>query len=275
MADVSAALKDWSATSSSNSPSGSTAIGTGLDDNLREIQGAITRGLSHKGSDIASAATTDLGAIEGLFHDITGTTTITSFGTVRAGILKVIKFEGALTLTHNATSLILPGGANITTANGDIAIVSSEGSGNWRCASYVKAATAPAAISAAQSFLGASDVLLNNTSNYFDITNTGSIGGAGQTWLLIGNACITDTAGAASVVVRIWDSSTVFAEASGDVRAANATSQIPVFAIVTPSAAATYYLSAKDLTSTSGVAKTTGYAGTAQKACSITAIRLL
>ena len=139
MADVSAALKDWSATTASNSPAGGTTIGTGLDDNLREIQGAIVRGLSNKGSDIASATTTDLGAVEGLMHDITGTTTITGFGTVRAGIWKIIKFEGALTLTHNATSLILPGAANITTADGDIAIVISEGSGNWRCVAYVKA----------------------------------------------------------------------------------------------------------------------------------------
>lgn len=139
MADVSAALKDWSATTASNSPAGGTTIGTGLDDNLREIQGAIVRGLSNKGADIASATTTDLGAVEGLMHDITGTTTITGFGTVRAGIWKIIKFEGALTLTHNATSLILPGAANITTADGDTAIVISEGSGNWRCVAYVKA----------------------------------------------------------------------------------------------------------------------------------------
>ena len=139
MADVGATLVSWSSTDSSNSPSGSTSIGTGLDDNLRALQGVVVRGLSHKGADIASAATTDLGAVEGLMHDITGTQTISSFGTVRAGILKVIKFEGALTLTHNATTLILPGGANITTADGDVAIVISEGSGNWRCLSYVPA----------------------------------------------------------------------------------------------------------------------------------------
>ena len=143
MADVGATLVSWSNTTASNSPAGSTTIGTGLDDNLREIQGVIVRGLSHKGADIASAATTDLGAIEGLMHDITGTTTITGLGTVRAGILKVIKFEGVLTLTHNATSLILPGGANITTADGDVAIVISEGSGNWRCLHYMPAAYVP------------------------------------------------------------------------------------------------------------------------------------
>jgi microcystin-dependent protein len=139
MADVSATLAAWSSTTASNNPAGGTAVGTGLDDNLREIQGVIVRGLSHKGSDIASAATTDIGAVEGLMHDITGTTTITSLGTVRAGILKVLKFEGALTLTHNATSLILPGGTSILTVDGDIGLFISEGSGNWRCVSYTSA----------------------------------------------------------------------------------------------------------------------------------------
>lgn len=139
-ADIGTTLVSWSSTSGSNQPAGTTSVSSNLDDNLREIQGVVVRNLSHKGADIASAATTDLGAIEGLSHDITGTTTITSFGTVREGILKIVKFEGALILTHNATSLILPGGASIATADGDIGIFISEGSGNWRCVTYFAAA---------------------------------------------------------------------------------------------------------------------------------------
>lgn len=139
MADIANTLSAWSTTRSSNSPSGATTIGTGLDDNLRELQGVVRGWLASKGADIASATTTDLGAIEGLFHDITGSTTITGLGTVSAGIWKIIKFEGILTLTHNATSLILPGAANITTAVGDMAMMTSEGSGNWRCNFYSKA----------------------------------------------------------------------------------------------------------------------------------------
>lgn len=138
MADVAATLAGWSSTTNSNSPSGSTITGSGVDDNFREIQGVIVRGLSHKGADISSATTTDIGAVEGLMHDITGTTTITGLGTVRAGILKILKFEGALTFTHNATSLILLGGANRTTADGDIGIYISEGSGNWREVAFFK-----------------------------------------------------------------------------------------------------------------------------------------
>jgi hypothetical protein len=139
MADVDDTLPEWSSTTASNKPTGATTIGTGLDDNLREVQGVVTRWLSHKGADIASAGTTDLGAVEGLLHDITGTATITGFGTIRSGIWKCVKFEGAAILTHNATSLILPGAQNIVTADGDVGIFMSEGSGNWRCLHYQKA----------------------------------------------------------------------------------------------------------------------------------------
>ena len=38
MADVPSTITSWSTTAASNSPAGSTSIGTGLDDNLREIQ---------------------------------------------------------------------------------------------------------------------------------------------------------------------------------------------------------------------------------------------
>ncbi len=84
-------------------------------------------------ANIASATTTDIGAARGKYVKVTGTTTITGFGTVQAGTRRFLRFTGALTLTHNATSLILPGGANITTAAGDVAVFVSEGSGNWRC----------------------------------------------------------------------------------------------------------------------------------------------
>lgn len=80
---------------------------------------------------VASATTTDIGAAASNNVLITGTTTITGFGTVAAGVVRYGRFSGALTLTHNGTSLILPGGANITTAANDQFIAESLGSGNW------------------------------------------------------------------------------------------------------------------------------------------------
>lgn len=89
--------------------------------------------------DIASAATTDLGAISpSLNAQITGTTTITSLGSSASTDRPVyrVRFSGVLTLTHNGASLILPGGANITTASGDTAVFEYLGGGNWKCLAY-------------------------------------------------------------------------------------------------------------------------------------------
>lgn len=95
------------------------------------------------GANIASATTTDIGAATGNTVHITGTTTITGLGTAASGIVRDVIFDGALTLTHNATSLILQGGSNITTAAGDTARFVSEGSGNWRCLQYQRTLYAP------------------------------------------------------------------------------------------------------------------------------------
>lgn len=93
-----------------------------------------------KSADIASATTTTIWATDGNYAHITGTTTITSFGTAQqAGDCRTIVFDGILTLTHNSTSLILPSAANITTAAGDRAIVRAETTANARVIAYTRA----------------------------------------------------------------------------------------------------------------------------------------
>lgn len=98
---------------------------------------------------VASAATTDIGAAASNNVTVTGTTTITALGTIAAGATRQVTFSGALILTHNATSLILPGAANITTAAGDVAQFVSLGAGNWKCANYAKASGQAVVASAA------------------------------------------------------------------------------------------------------------------------------
>ncbi len=88
------------------------------------------------GTAIASASAPNITTALGNTVHITGTTTITSFSTGTAGIRRILIFDGILTFTHNSTSLILPTGANITTAAGDTCTMVSEGSGNWRCTNY-------------------------------------------------------------------------------------------------------------------------------------------
>lgn len=92
-----------------------------------------------QGANIASATTTDLSTATGNTLTITGTTTISSFGTLPAGTKMTLIFNGVLTLTYNAVSLILPTGANLTTAVGDCMDIESLGSGNWKCTGYQKA----------------------------------------------------------------------------------------------------------------------------------------
>ncbi len=94
---------------------------------------------------VGSAATCDLGATGALFVQITGTATITGFGTA-ANRLRFVRFAQALTLTHNAASLNLIGAMNRTTAAGDVGIYSSDASGNWRERSYFRAADASAGV---------------------------------------------------------------------------------------------------------------------------------
>lgn len=104
------------------------------------VGGTLTGALNHAPPvSLASAATVAIGAAAANAITITGTVTITAFDTIAAGAIRVLTFAAALTLTHNATSLILPGGANIVTAANDVAVMHSLGGGNWQCVLYQRA----------------------------------------------------------------------------------------------------------------------------------------
>lgn len=94
---------------------------------------------------VASAATTNIVAALSNIVIVSGTTTITSLGTPTLGIKRTLVFAGALVLTHNATTLILPGGANITTAAGDSCEVVPNGNPatGWRVVRYTRNAVSP------------------------------------------------------------------------------------------------------------------------------------
>lgn len=160
--------------------------------------------------DVASAATCDIGAAAALKVRISGTTTITSFGTT-AYAFKVILFSGALTLTHNAASLILPGGANITTADGDTAIATSDGSGNWRVRAYQRASGKPV-VASTYADVGVREKLTASRTYYVRTdgsnSNTGLSNTSGGAFLTIQKAwdvaCALDLAGF-TVTIQIAD----------------------------------------------------------------------
>jgi hypothetical protein len=116
---------------------------------------------------VASATTTDLCSVNPAYLNISGTTAITGFGsTCPTGTWKRLQFSGALTLTYNAATLILPGGANITTAAGDTVDAVALGSGNWIVTSYQRATgVSPGAASLSgtdQTLSGGANVTANN-----------------------------------------------------------------------------------------------------------------
>jgi hypothetical protein len=88
---------------------------------------------------IASAATVDLASVRQQVITISGTTPVTSFGTAPTdGIVKICRLSGAILLTHNDTTLILPGGKNIMGADGDAFIARSGSDGNWRVLNFTR-----------------------------------------------------------------------------------------------------------------------------------------
>jgi len=107
---------------------------TGLDQSL-----TLPAPYAVNAANVASASTVDLSLVNGDFVNVTGTATINSFGTATAGQPKILVFTGTGTITHNATSLILPGGVNISRLVGDVAGFRSLGSGNWKCVYYTRA----------------------------------------------------------------------------------------------------------------------------------------
>lgn len=88
---------------------------------------------------IASATTTNLGSLTSPNVLITGTTTITAFGSSASTSSPnyFVRMNGILTLTNGA-ALIIPGNANITTAAGDYFYTQYQGIGNWKIAAYYR-----------------------------------------------------------------------------------------------------------------------------------------
>lgn len=91
---------------------------------------------------VASATTTDVLGSASEFVAISGTTTITSFGT-GATRKRFCRATGAFKVTHDATTLICPGGQDITTEAGDTFIVVADASSNVRIVAYQRAGVPP------------------------------------------------------------------------------------------------------------------------------------
>jgi hypothetical protein len=139
-----AAAGAWMLHGTSVAASSTTDVLTGTGTSNYATPKAIAA-LWEKGSDEASAGTVAFG--EGGYFHVTGTTTITDidFDTAKDGRTVDVIFDDALTLTHNGTTLKLPGGANIVTAAGDRARFVQDSTDNVICLHYQRAGGVPAA----------------------------------------------------------------------------------------------------------------------------------
>jgi len=185
-----------------------------------------------KGSDISSATGLSLGT-DGNAFDVTGTTTITTIGTQGIGSHITLHFDGALTFTHHATNLILPGAANITTAAGDIAVMYEYASADWRCVTYTKANGKPVTLQQTKGsdISSATSLTLGTDGNLFDVTGATTITsiatqGIGSYVTLHFDGALTFThdsadlilPGAANITTAAGDIAVMYEYASGDWR---------------------------------------------------------
>lgn len=125
-----------------------------------QLWDAINEAFEKPELDLASATTCDIGGQLSRKLRITGTTTITSFGSNYRGPI-LLRIAGVLTITHNSTTLICPGGVSITTEADDRLIAwpkatSSGTSDGWEVAYFPYAGSATPLVDAASAAVGTS-----------------------------------------------------------------------------------------------------------------------
>lgn len=145
---VSANVYTQAATPFSSSSGSAINFSAGTKEVFSDVGAFFARHLNTVEIAIASVAgTTNLGALKCKYVEITGTNTMTGFGT-EIHQERFVRYAAATPHTHNATSFICPTGASFTSAAGDTAHWKSDASGNWRCHDYFAAAVSPIAASA-------------------------------------------------------------------------------------------------------------------------------
>ncbi len=167
----------------------SPQLGGFLDCNGNYIQ-------MQKGGDIASASPTVIDT-DGDYFICTGTTGFSAM-TVAADRHFFLEFAGALTMTHGAGTLDLPGGANITTAAGDVGEFVSTAANVVTCVNYSRAGgiinadiNASAAIADTKIALGTAIQAYDADTAKTDAAQTFTAGQRGEITALTDGATIT------------------------------------------------------------------------------------
>lgn len=99
--------------------------------NLSNVKAPLALLITSMEQTSVASASPNLTSVPTPMAYLTGTTAITSFGSGKVNATMLIKFAGVLTITHNASTLRLPGGVNVTTAANDIWFGVADNAGNW------------------------------------------------------------------------------------------------------------------------------------------------
>lgn len=179
---------------SGNLDSGLSAVSYGV---IAPVNPSIDADMvNRKGTAVASAATTDIWSIAGDYVHVTGNTgPITSFGTAPyAGARREVIFDSTPTITHNATTLQLPGGLNLVAAAGDRMIVRADTTANMIVMNFIRATGVP--VIGVQS---ANTVLAGPTSGAAASPTFRALVGAESSMVLLGSKTLSASASATFV----------------------------------------------------------------------------
>ena len=166
----------------SNTDLAVTGAGTGVPDleSGTKLNGITFRG---KGGDIASASPLVIDT-DGDMFDVTGTTGFSAM-TVAANRAFTLQWDGIVTVTHGA-SLVLPGGADLTTAAGDVWTCYSTAANTVIVTNVATAATASSA--GAWQWISTATASASST-----IEVTGIDSSTYKTYLIIGEDLVVGT----------------------------------------------------------------------------------
>lgn len=132
----SAGIQSWTYTAAQNTTINSINIAencpaAGINNAIRQAMSSVLQEIAYQGADISASASMSLAGVDWRFMGATGSASVLSVGTGRAGLTRIVLWKSPSTLVPSATQL-LDGGANIVTATNDVTTFISLGSGTWR-----------------------------------------------------------------------------------------------------------------------------------------------
>lgn len=108
-----------------------TLSGLGISGTTMSVDANLISTARWPTSTLVATTTTDIGSEAAPIVTVSGNTGITSFGN-QPNRFRIVRFTGTPTITHNGTTLVLPGATNLAVTANSVHVFASDVSGNWR-----------------------------------------------------------------------------------------------------------------------------------------------